>query len=185
MGEPAAIDIPDKADPGFAVNAVHMIRTTEIMTLQLSQMADQKANILMGATFVVFTLAVGQTTAGHLSLPLAALACFSFLSALLAVFAVMPKVGAGKPVENANLLFFGTFSHMSEREFADQMVAMLRDEESMYRHMSRDIHQNGLVLQHKKYRFLGLAYRLFVIGLCLTFGLFVLELALGRSLLTP
>ncbi len=41
-----------------------MIRTTEIMTLQLGQMADQKANILMGATFVVFTLAVGQTTAG-------------------------------------------------------------------------------------------------------------------------
>ena len=28
--------------------------------MQLSQMADQKASILMGATFVVFTLAVGQ-----------------------------------------------------------------------------------------------------------------------------
>lgn len=64
MGEDAQPDVLSRPDPGFAVNAVHMMRTTKIMTLQLSQMADQKANILMGATFVVFTLAVGQTTAG-------------------------------------------------------------------------------------------------------------------------
>ncbi|WP_373487072.1 Pycsar system effector family protein [Blastomonas sp.] len=183
MGDDQSADTPSQVDPGFAVNAVHMIRTTEIMTLQLSQMADQKANILMGATFVVFTLAVGQTTAGTFSLPLTVLATFSFLAALMAVFAVLPSIGGGKAPANPNLLFFGTFSHMDEQDFADQMVAMLRDEESMYRAMSRDIHQNGLVLQHKKYRFLGYAYRLFVVGLILTFLVFAVELALGRALM--
>ncbi len=118
-----------------------------------------------------------------MSLPLTVLASFSFLPALLAVFAVLPSIGGGKPPANPNLLFFGTFSHMSETEFADQMVAMLRDEESMYRFMSRDIHQNGLALQHKKYRFLGYAHRLFVIYLCLTFALFALETIIGRALI--
>src|SRR3546814_5396469 len=57
------------------------------LTMQLSQMADQKASILMGATFVVFTLAVGQarTGAGALAMSLTILATFSFLLALLAV----------------------------------------------------------------------------------------------------
>jgi len=36
------------------------VRTALQANLTLSQMADQKASILMGATFVVFTLAVGQ-----------------------------------------------------------------------------------------------------------------------------
>ena len=48
----------------FPPNAVHLVRTNQQITMQLSQMADQKASILMGATFVVFTLAVGQARAG-------------------------------------------------------------------------------------------------------------------------
>ena len=37
---------------------VHLIRTAQVNTLALSQMADGKANILIGATFVVFSLVV-------------------------------------------------------------------------------------------------------------------------------
>jgi len=45
------------------------------------------------------------------------------------------------------------------------------------------VHQNGMVLQHKKYRYLGLAYRLFLIGLSITFALFVIEMALGHAII--
>ena len=83
----------------FPPNAVHLVRTSQQLTMQLSQMADQKASILMGATFVVFTLAVGQARSGTLVLPLAILATFSFLSALLAVSAVLPRVGKAPPVK--------------------------------------------------------------------------------------
>ena len=41
--------------------------------------------------------------------------------------------------------------------------------------MLRDIHQNGQVLQRKKYRFLGLAYRIFLAGLSLTLVVFLIE----------
>ena len=50
--------------------------------------------------------------------------------------------------------------------------------------MLRDVHQNGMVLQHKKYRYLGLAYRLFLIGLTVTFALFLIEMALGHPIIT-
>jgi Family of unknown function (DUF5706) len=140
-------------------------------------MADQKASILMGATFVVFTISIGQARGGG-SVPYAllALAGFSFLSAMCAVAAVLPSIsGKGSAGGRPNLLFFGTFSHMEEDEFADKVIAELGDDERIYRTMLRDIHQNGMVLQHKKYRYLRYAYMLFLTGLIVTFITFLIE----------
>ncbi len=168
----ADIDRPERK---LAPNAVHLVRTTQQINLSLSQMADQKASILMGATFVVFTISVGQASRGGV-VPWAmlVLAFFSFLSAMLAVFAILPTVsskGGG-----SNILFFGNFTHMGEDEFADRVIANLHDDELIYRTMLRDIYQNGQVLQRKKYKFLGYAYRVFLAGLVLT----VITLAVER-----
>jgi Family of unknown function (DUF5706) len=173
----------DAAACNFPPNAVHVVRTSQQITMQLSQMADQKASILMGATFVVFTLAVGQARSGALALPLAILATFSFLSALLAVSAVLPRVGKAPPVlfrdgkDHSNLLFFGRFAQMEEDEFIAAIKDRLRGEEDMYEMMLRDTYQNGVVLARRKYRYLAYAYRLFVIGLTLTFAAFLWEVA--------
>ena len=43
---------PERSAISFPPNAVHLVRTNQQITMQLSQMADQKASILMGATFV-------------------------------------------------------------------------------------------------------------------------------------
>jgi len=45
--------------------------------------------------------------------------------------------------------------------------------------MLRDMYQNGQVLYRRKYRYLGYAYRVFVIGLVVTLASFVIELALS------
>ena len=160
----------------FSVNAIHLVRTATQTNLSLSQMADQKASILMGATFVVFTIAIGQARSGAVPVSLLALAGFAFLSAMCAVAAILPSI-SGKGGGNArpNLLFFGTFSQMSEDDFAENVMAELGDDERIYRTMLRDIHQNGMVLQHKKYRYLRVAYLLFLSGLVVTFVLFLLE----------
>jgi hypothetical protein len=55
------------------------------------------------------------------------------------------------------------------------VLRQLHSDEGMFRTMLRDIHQNGLVLHRKKYRFLGYAYWTFLTGLCLTVVVFLLE----------
>jgi hypothetical protein len=168
----------------FPPNAVHLVRTNQQLTMQLSQMADQKASILMGATFVVFTLAVGQARvgAGTLAIPLTILATFSFLSALLAVSAVLPRVGKAPPAahgdgkDRSNILFFGRFAQMEEDEFIAAVKNRLRTEEDLYETILRDTYQNGTVLARHKYRYLAYAYRLFVVGLTLTFLAFAVEM---------
>ncbi len=160
----------------FSVQAVHLVRTATQTNLTLSQMADQKASILMGATFVVFTIAVGQARTGAVPLTLLVLAGFAFLSAMCAVAAILPSVAAKtKRDARPNLLFFGTFTQLSEDEFADRVLAELGDDERIYRAMLRDIHQNGMVLQNKKYRLLRLAYVLFLTGLVCSFAIFLFE----------
>ena len=172
---------PAAAPRIYSANAVHLVRTATQTNLALSQMADQKASILMGATFVVFTIAIGQARSGTVPISLLALAGFAFVSAMCAVAAILPSISGQAGLDaRPNLLFFGTFSHMSEDAFADGILAELGDDERIYRAMLRDIHQNGMVLQHKKYRFLRLAYLLFLSGLVVTFAIFLLE---SRALL--
>ncbi len=164
------------APRAFSADAIHLVRTTQQIGLSLSQMADQKASILMGATFVVFTIAVNQAARSPVSPALVILAISAFVSAMLAVFAIMPTIGGGKGGGGApNILFFGHYTSKSEDEFADELLEHLRDPEAIYRTMLRDIYQNGQVLERKKYKYLGAAYRAFLIGLVLTLAAAVVQ----------
>jgi hypothetical protein len=162
---------------GFSNHAIHFVRTVQSINVTLSQMADAKASLLMGATFLVFTIAVGQAKSGSLPWPLMVLAFCAFLAALCAVFAVLPSVGGAKAPEQGlpNRLFFGYFTQLPEEQWIDDIVDDLRSDEAIFRLILHDIYQNGMVLQRKKYRFLGLAYRVFMAGLCLTVITFIME----------
>jgi hypothetical protein len=182
---------PAKAAPsmpspsGYSNHAIHLVRTSQQINLALSQMADAKASILMGATFLVFTISVGQATNGSLPWSLAVLALFAFVSAMCAVFAVLPSISSptsaklndGKP----NKLFFGYFTHMDEADWIDSILDELHADETVFRTMLHDVYQNGQVLQRKKYKFLAYAYKSFMIGLCLTAVTFVVEYAVKFS----
>lgn len=167
-----------KARRTFSVQAIHLLRTVQLNTLQLSQMADQKASILMGATLVVFTISVGQASGGELPTSLAVLALFAFASALCAIIAVLPSTG-GRRVKgddpDGNMLFFGHFTHNTEDEFTEMLLSRLSEDESLFRLIARDIYQNGQVLRGRKYRFLGYAYRIFMVGISITLIVFVAE----------
>ena len=159
-----------------------MLRTVQNNTLKLSQMADQKASILMGATFLVFSIAVSRSLAGELSWALGILALFAFLSSLCAVMAVLPRLsGSLPPGVRRNKLFFGHFHDLDEEEWTRDVLGELHADEGVFRLMLHDIYQNGQVLQQRKYRFLGYAYRLFVAGLVVTLAAFAVELGLAYA----
>lgn len=162
--------------PIYSVNAVHLVRTAQLNTLTLSQMADQKASILMGATFLVFSLSISRSLAGEVPFSLLLLAFVSFLSSLCAVMAVLPSFKKPKQSsETPNRLFFGHFASLDEEEWVDSVLEELRADESVFRIMMHDIYQNGQVLANRKYRFLTLAYQIFIGGLFLTLIAFAVE----------
>lgn len=179
----AAPSLPSPS--GYSNHAIHLVRTSQQINVMLSQMADTKASILMGATFLVFTISVGQATNGTLPWALAVLAVFAFISAMCAVFAVLPSVGgpnAAKLNDGVpNKLFFGYFTHMDEAEWTESILADLRADETVFRTMLHDVYQNGQVLQRKKYRFLAYAYKSFMAGLTLTVITFAMEYGLALS----
>ena len=163
-----------KPERRFPPNAVHVIRTAQQINVMLSQMADQKANILLAATFVIFTIAIGQAREMADPLPLLILGGGAFFSAIFAVLAVLPA-SRYPPDAPTNLLFFGSFARIGEEEYLDRLVEAVKDDETAYRLMARDLYQNGLVLDRKKYRLLGFAYWIFLAGLVASCVAFVIE----------
>ena len=164
----------EKEAPVYPANAVHLVRTTQLAQIQLSAMADHKASILMGATFVIFTISLSQARGAALPLPLLILGGSAFFSAVFAVAAVLPAFRYRKEAPQ-NLLFFGSFTKLGEEEYLDLLTERLKSDDSIYRTMARDIYQNGQVLAGKKYRFLGYAYRIFLLGLTASFIAFVIQ----------
>jgi hypothetical protein len=167
-------------DYEFPKEVHNLLAGAQSAHVQLSQMADNKASILMGATFVVFSLTIGAMTSSKISLPLLLLGAFSFCAAVLSVMAILPSLIGRSKSGVPNLLFFGSFSRMEgieEEEFIDTLVTSMRSEEQVYRMMARDLYQNGVVLQRSKYRYLAYAYRTFLAGMIATVIAFV-----GQSL---
>lgn len=159
----------------YGGDAVQAIRTASQAHYHLSAMADRKASMLMGASFVVFTLCVSQaTTRGHLPLAMMVLAISAFLSAICSAAAVMPSILGGQNYKGQrNLMFFGGFADMSEDEYIAEMMDRLADQQKFLEMVARDVYQNGQVLAHKKYRLLTLAYSIFIIGLVASVVAFV------------
>lgn len=164
----------DEPERIFPANAVHVIRTQQQIHVTLSQMADQKANMLLAATFVVFTIAIGQVRETAEPLPLMILGGAAFLAGVAAILAVLPATRA-RHEGPLNLLFFGSFTRLSEEEYIDRLTREIGADDSAYRMMARDLYQNGLVLERKKYRLIGWAYRIFLVGLVASFAAFVAE----------
>lgn len=174
MAEEAGGNAPGRQ---FSGQAIHLMRTAQLNGLTQARMADQKASILLGATFLVFSLSISRVLAGNVPVALSVLACFAFASSLCAVMAVLPSVEPARAKgQTRNLLFFGHYSDLSEQEWIEELLDTLETDESVYRTMAHDMYQNGQVLRHRKFRFLTLAYRLFIVGLVVTLGVFAVEM---------
>ena len=146
----------------------------------LSEMADNKASILMGASFVVFSLSIGDVATGKASFPLLVLTLFSFAATVLGVLTVRPNRLRKFKLDpnNVNIMFFGSYANISREEYVEQMMKVLTSEEEVYKRLARDVYDHGCILRADKYRWLYWSYTLFLVGLVITFGALLLKLFL-------
>jgi hypothetical protein len=155
-----------------------ILRTAQQHHVQLSTMADMKANILLTVSSIVLTLAVARMSDPDLRIAMAVLAgftLFSLFSLFLAVLAVLPKY---RPIRlkdpeaplppGFNLLFFGHFAELSRERFEREIATHMQGEGNIYRTMARDLYGLGFYLSRFKYRYLRLSYLFFLSGFVLS-----------------
>lgn len=171
---------PGDPDYVFPKEVHNLLVAAEAGHMQMSAMADSKASMLMGASFVVFGIAIGNLADGKLSWPLLLLTLFSFGATLLGILTVRPtRMRAQKvPPEQVNLLFFGSFANISREQYVEQVIGVLSSEEETYRRLARDIYDHGCMLRTEKYRWLYWSFTLFLVGMVVTFAAVLWELLL-------
>ena len=148
----------------------NFMRTMQQHHVQLSVMADTKANILITVSSIVLTMVLGKLSDPDLRAAMLTLAAFILVSLLLAVIAVLPKhrplrvpPGAALP-EQFNLMFFGHFAELPRDRFLAEVAGKLKADGSVYETMARDVYGIGFYLANYKYRFLRLSYLFFLGG---------------------
>ncbi|SHJ67335.1 Predicted metal-dependent phosphohydrolase, HD superfamily [Hymenobacter daecheongensis DSM 21074] len=186
------------ADPKRGVET--MFRTMYNNHIKLSDMADNKANMMISLNAVLISVIVtyagakmGKTAAlgtifsknPILGVPMGILLITALGSVVTAILCAQPDVTSFKWLKRSpqiatnrrvNLLFFGNFSKLSLDDFQSGMNEIMREKDTLYTNMVTDIYYLGHVLT-RKYRLLRISYTIFMVGLilvALSFGIAML-----------
>jgi F0F1-type ATP synthase assembly protein I len=141
----------------------NVLRTAQQHHVQMSMMADTKANIIITVSSIVLTMALGRTRDELHGASAIVLAVFTLLALILAILAVLPKFRAVRAQSDAlpeefNILFFGHFAQIPRERFLAEVSARMKADGSAYRLMANDLYSLGWYLAHHKYPYLRWAY---------------------------
>ena len=165
-----------------------MFRTSYRVHMDLSSLADTKANIMISINGLILPILLGAISPKidsnpWLLIPTSILMIGCLISMVFAIRSARPRVSE-EPVtleqvrsEKANILFFGNFANMRRDDFEVGMTEIMQDNDQLYRNMIRDLYGLGSVLT-QKFKLLRTSYTVFmfsiVIGVLLFIGTYVL-----------
>ncbi len=155
-----------------------MFRLTSSNHLELSAMADSKANIMISVNSIIISVLLSVMLRRledypNLKLPTIIFLAVNVATIIFAILATRPKVTSGmftrEDIEKkrANLLFFGNFYKMQLDEYEWGMKEIMKDKEFLYTNMIRDIYYLGAVLG-RKYKLLRISYNIFMYGMVIS-----------------
>ena len=146
--------------------------------VDLISIADKKANMITSFNAVFISIVVTLFGSGipvqgtpliersSLVIPFSILLLFCLISAVYAIMAATPRIrkpDESKGNEKRSLLFFGNFHQMTQEQYMNNVLNLLHSKNGIYEHLSIDMYNNGLIL-HRKYKMVGLAYKLLMFG---------------------
>ena len=163
--------------------ADHLLRMVQGHHVQLSMMADAKANMIITVSSIVLTLALGRAADPEYRIAMAVLAVFTLVALLLAILAVLPKyrkheAPTGSLPPYFNVLFFGHFAGLGQERFFQELAKVLQPGRP-YEAVARDVYGQGLYLAQHKYPWLRLSYLFFLSGFLLACAIQLVLLILG------
>jgi hypothetical protein len=167
-----------------------MFRTSYRTHVDLSALADNKANIMIGINGIIMSVLIASISPKidanlWLIVPTTILLIGLLISLIFAILAARPRVTEKHYTlediqeDRANILFFGNFVHLSSDEYVESMKTLMQDTDRLYTNMIRDIHGLGTVLR-RKFELLRTSYTVFMWSLAIGVLAFVATyLAIG------
>lgn len=142
---------------------------------RLSSLADNKAHILITVNSIILSAIISLVLRKlqeneYLIVPTFILLSVSLLTMVLAIITTRPILSKGTFSEaelekkKTNLLFFGNYYNMNAEEYTNGMWMLMDDKVYIYNSIMLDIYYQGATLG-RKYRYLRLAYNIFMWGL--------------------
>lgn len=160
-----------------------MFKLTARNQINLSQIADNKSNILISLNGIIISLALATLVSKFkqeptIVVPTIIFILFNLTTIVLAILSTRPNISSGKfsrediIQQKVNLIFFGNFYNMSLEEYEWAVAEMINDDPYLYSTLTKDQYSLGKVLA-KKYRLLRWAYNVFMVGLVISVGAFL------------
>ena len=160
-----------------------MFRITSSNHLDLSAMADHKANIMISVPSIILSIVVSVMLRWlnenpELMIPTLLLALTCVATIVFAILSTRPKVTSAEYTREeikknkVNLLFFGNFYGMKQEDFEWGMRELMNDRELLYGSMIKDLYSLGQVLG-KKYGYLRICYNIFLYGMVISVAAFI------------
>jgi predicted metal-dependent HD superfamily phosphohydrolase len=161
----------DRPDKGIET----MFRITSGNNQRLSDMADNKAHIMISTNSIILSVILSILLRKlednpHLIIPTLILLIICVVTMVFSILATRPSVPEGTfsaediKQKKVNLLFFGNFYRMDLPDYVAGMEQMMEDRDFLYGSLIRDVYSQGVVLG-RKYRLLRVAYNVFMFGI--------------------
>ena len=139
--------------------------------VNLSQMTDTKAHILLSISAVLVSLSFTQLSEPHFVYSVTALTLFLLITIFFALLTVIGKVRIidckRHTTNDADYspLFFGNFGDIPYHDYARDFAEILNDSGKTYEIMVKDIYYAGAYLLNTKYKYIRPAYLYFFASL--------------------
>lgn len=157
--------------------AQNQFRTALRNHMDLSSIADNKANIMLSINALILTISLPfiaeKIHEPFMLIPSICLIIVSVLSIVFATLSTRPVKMTGKVAQNdiknnlSNLFFFGNFFKMSYPEYAAGIKTVLSESELLESSITRDLYFLGKTLG-RKYSYLRTCYSIFMYGMIIT-----------------
>ncbi len=173
QSEPAGIKKQKSDRPERGIET--MFRISSNNHQRLSDMADNKAHIMITTTSIIISVLLSVLLRKlednpQLIFPTMLLLTVCVVTMVFSILATRPSLPPGTftqqdiDTRKVNLLFFGNFYRMSFDEYDAGMKQMMNDRDFLYGSLTKDVYSQGKVLG-KKYRLLRKGYNVFMYGI--------------------
>lgn len=168
-----------KKKSGISKQTINIIRTTQRNNIDLTAIADNKANVLLSLNAIIIAALIPIVIANldiifekMLIIPLMVLAVTSFITIYLAASVLKPSNfdrmrSSANPDSESSPFFFGNFYQMEAEEYFEFIKSSLNDPKDLKAHLAQDLYYIGKRLGEKM-SYVRQAYNIFTVGILLT-----------------